>query len=92
MGRVTRLDQPVIISEFWKNRGGETVRIQLREFEGVALVDIRVHYTDKEGKLAPTPKGLSCSVRKLPDLVKGLTTALARARDIGLLADTGKDD
>jgi hypothetical protein len=92
MAKVTRLDQPVIISEFWRNRGGETVRIQLREYEGVPLVDIRVHYTDKEGKLAPTPKGLSCSVRKLPDLVKGLTKALHRAVDIGLLADTGKDD
>jgi Transcriptional Coactivator p15 (PC4) len=91
--KVTRLDQPVIISEFWKNRGGETVRIQLREYEGAALIDVRVHYIDKDGKLAPTPKGLSCSVRKLPDLVKGLTKAMERAIDIGLLAanDTSDD-
>jgi Transcriptional Coactivator p15 (PC4) len=92
MTKVTRLDEPVILSKFWRNRSGEAVIIQLREYEGIALVDIRVHYTDKEGKLAPTPKGLSCSVRKLPDLVKGLTKAMHRAVDIGLLADTANDD
>jgi hypothetical protein len=89
---MTRLHQPVILSKFWRNRGGEAVIIQLREYEGVALVDIRVHFTDRDGKLAPTPKGLSCSVRKLPDLVKGLTKALERAIDIGLLVDPSTAD
>jgi hypothetical protein len=83
--RITKLHEPVIISQFWRNRSGECVRIQLREYEGVALIDIRIHVIDAEGKLAPTHKGLSCSVRCLPDLTTGLMKALARAREIGLI-------
>jgi Transcriptional Coactivator p15 (PC4) len=82
---VTRLDEPVIISQFWRNRGGEAVRVQLREYEGVPLIDVRVHVTDAAGRLKPTEKGLSCSVRCLSDLAKGLNKALARAKDIGLI-------
>ena len=85
MSHIVRLNEPVVISTFWRNRSGEAVRIQLKEYEGIALVDIRVFVTDHEGKLAPTQKGLSSSVRVLPDLVKGMMKALSRAREIGLI-------
>ena len=80
--RVIKLNEPVIISQFWRNRRGEAVRVQLREYEGIALIDIRVHFTNASGQLQPTSKGLSCSVRCLPDLAAGLNKAL-----FGLLAE-----
>ena len=83
--RATKLPEPVIISQFWRNRSGEAVRVQLREYENKPLVDIRVHTVDATGVLQPTAKGISCSVRVLPELAKGLVKALARAREIGLL-------
>ena len=83
--RVIPLHEPVIISQFWRNRSGEAIRIELREYKGIALVDVRVFQTNVEGKLAPTQKGFSCSVRCLPNLAKGFAKALARAIDIGLI-------
>jgi hypothetical protein len=37
-----RLPAIVVCSEFWRNRRGESVRIQLREFEGQVLVDLKL--------------------------------------------------
>jgi hypothetical protein len=81
------LPEPIVVSEFWRNRRGESVRIQLREYEGQILIDLRVHYL-REGKLVPTQKGLSIAVRKLPELCLGVAKALKRARELGLLRDT----
>lgn len=81
------LTEPVIVAEFWANRRGESVRVQLREYEGQALIDIRKHYT-AEGKLLPTKKGLSLVVRRLPDLAAAIDKALAKARELGLINNT----
>jgi hypothetical protein len=67
------------------NRRGEAVRVQLREFEGIALVDVRRHYTAKDGVLRPTNKGLSITIRKLPALAQALAAALQKARELGLI-------
>ncbi len=48
------LSEPVMVAEFWANRRGESVRVQLREYEGRALVDVRKHFTAEDGKLQPT--------------------------------------
>jgi hypothetical protein len=79
-----RLPAIVVCSEFWRNRRGESVRIQLREFEGQVLVDLRVHYRS-DGKLVPTRKGLSLVVRKLPQLLDGVKKATSTAISLGLL-------
>jgi hypothetical protein len=81
------LEQPIIIRQFWRNRSGEAVRIQLQEYEGRVLVDVRVYVTDPQGRLVPTAKGLSCSVRCLPQLAEGFAKALRRAREHGLIKD-----
>ena len=70
--------------EFWRNRSGESVRIQLCEFKGRLLVDLRVHVM-RDGKLVPTQKGLSLSITRLPELALAVARALKEARRRGLL-------
>jgi Transcriptional Coactivator p15 (PC4) len=79
------LSEPVIVAEFWANRRGESVRVQLREFEGHALVDVRRHFTAADGVLRPTKKGLSLAIPRLPDLAKAINQAVTKARELGLL-------
>ena len=83
------LIEPIVVAEFWANRRGESVRVQLREFEGRALVDVRKHFTDSAGKLQPTRKGVSLAVRRLPDLASAINRAVDKARELGLIADKG---
>jgi hypothetical protein len=75
----------VIVARFWRNRKGEAVVVQLRQFEGRAIADARVYFTTKEGKLQPTKKGLSIVIARLPDLAAALNKALARATELGLV-------
>jgi hypothetical protein len=81
------LSEPVIVSEFWANRRGETIRVQLREFEGHALIDLRKHFTDEAGKLRATKKGLALVIARLPELATAINQALAKAHALGLIAD-----
>jgi Transcriptional Coactivator p15 (PC4) len=82
------LDEPVVISKFWKNRRHDAVIVSLSTYEGHNLVDLRTHAM-KEGRLVPTPKGLAVVVRRLPELVDALTKALAKARELGLIDSDG---
>jgi hypothetical protein len=81
------LSEPVIVSEFWANRRGESIRVQLRDFEGHTLIDLRKHFTDKTGKLQATKKGLALMVGRLPELAAAINQALAKAQALGLIAD-----
>jgi hypothetical protein len=91
--RPSALSEPVIVADFWANRRGESVRVQLREFEGHALVDVRRHFTAPDGVLRPTKKGLSVVVARLPDLAAAINKALRTAIELGLIAadDGGAD-
>jgi len=84
------LIEPVVVSEFWANRSGESVRVQLREYEGRALVDVRKHFTADNGKMQPTKKGLSIAIARLPDLAVAINKALRKAIELGLIADKGR--
>jgi hypothetical protein len=84
--RRSGLSEPVIVSEFWANRRGETIRVQLREYEGRALIDLRKHFTDKTGKLQATKKGLALVIARLPELAAAINEALAQAHALRLIA------
>lgn len=86
------LDAPVIVHQFWKNRKHDAIVVSLSTFEGRNLIDLRQHYMTKEGRLAPTQKGLAMVVLRLPDLAKAITKALAKARELGLLDDDGASE
>jgi len=81
------LPEPIIVDQFWANRRGESIRVQLSEYEGRLIVDVRKHFTNGEGKLQATRKGLALAVIRLPDLARAINKALAKARELGLVAD-----
>lgn len=79
------LPEPIEIAKFWANRRGEAVIVSLREYEGAIVVDVRRHYIAVTGILAPTRKGISLTISKLPELATAVNKALAEARARGLV-------
>jgi Transcriptional Coactivator p15 (PC4) len=80
------LAEPITIAEFWKNRRGESIRVNLSTYKGRNLIDVRTWATDPaEGKLRPTTKGIATEVRYLPKLVSALAKAESKARELGLI-------
>jgi hypothetical protein len=56
------------LAKFWRNRSGEAVVVQLREYEGHVLADARVNFTNKEGKLQPAGKAFRYLCAGFPSL------------------------
>ncbi|MET4319313.1 transcriptional coactivator p15/PC4 family protein [Bradyrhizobium sp. RT5a] len=80
------LAEPVVIAKFWKNRArNESLHVGFNSYEGHNLINVRIHTTGTDGIDRPTPKGISMSVRKLPELARALVKAEAEARRMGLL-------
>jgi hypothetical protein len=77
------LPEPLIVAEWWKNRGGESVRVQLSTFKDCNIVDVRVWRADKVGMMRPG-RGISLRIQHLPRLIDALTTALDKARSLNL--------
>jgi Transcriptional Coactivator p15 (PC4) len=78
-----------------RQRGTESVsgaRSAPREFEGLALVDIRKHYTAADGTMQPTKKELSIAIARLPDLAKAINQAVVKAIELGLIKDAEGGD
>jgi hypothetical protein len=89
---MTRLAEPIIIAQWWKNRGGESVRVTLSTYDGRNLVDLRTWFT-ADDKLQPG-KGFAAEVKHLPRLAATLAKAVAKATELGLIAadtDNGGD-
>jgi len=78
------LAEEITIDEFWKNRGGQAVKISLSTFQGRNLIDVRT-YSTVDGKLKPTVKGFAAEVRHLPRLTAAFAKAEARARELKLI-------
>jgi hypothetical protein len=85
--RNTRLAEPIECGKFWANRRGEACVVSIREHEGIVIVDARRFYTAGDGTLKPTRKGISLTVRRLPDLAAAIGKALAKARELKLIED-----
>ena len=77
------------IAKFWKSARNRTehVRVELSEYEGHPLINVRIWQTGSDGIDRPTVKGIALAVRKLPKLASSLAKAEARARELGLLED-----
>jgi hypothetical protein len=85
------LSEPIVIAQWWRNRRGEAVRVQLSTWEGHNLIDIRTWHSSTEGKLLPG-KGFAASVRHLPRLAAALTKAVTKATELGLISTDDNDD
>jgi hypothetical protein len=79
------LPEPIIVDRFWRNRRGEAVVTSLRQYESHVLCDLRVCFSNKDGQLQPTKKGLAVVVVRLPELAAAVNKALAKARALGLI-------
>jgi hypothetical protein len=85
------LAEPIEIAKFFKSARDRSkhVRVDLSEFKGHALVNVRVWETGTDGIDRPSKAGLALAIRKLPELTRALLKAEDRAREMGLL---GADD
>ena len=91
MTATVSLAEPFTIAKFWKSRNrNEHVRVDLSEYEGRTLINIRVWQTGSDGVDRPTVKGIAMAVSKLPELASALAKAEAKARELGLLGDQGE--
>ena len=70
----------VFIERFWRNRKGEAVTVEIKKLDEGNVIDVRIWFTDRDGILKPSNKGICCSIRKLPDLARVITRAAAVAR------------
>ena len=74
-----------LIASFSKNKF-EEVRVQIKEFNGYDLLDLRVYTQLKEGEeRIPTGKGLSINVSHVGDLKKAVLLAEGVLRENNLL-------
>lgn len=74
-----------LIASFQKNKF-EEVRVQIKEFKGYDLVDIRVYTAVKEGEdKIPTGKGISVNVSHFAELKKALLETETVLRENNLL-------
>jgi len=87
-----QLTEPVEIEKFWANRRKDAIITTLSTFKETNLVDIRKYVMSREGRLVPTPKGISVKVTRLPDLLKAVTKAVEKAKALGLIDGEGAAD
>ncbi|WGR91848.1 transcriptional coactivator p15/PC4 family protein [Bradyrhizobium sp. ISRA443] len=80
-----KLSEPVIVHQAWLNRRHDALVVTLSTFKDQNLIDVRKHAMNREGKLVPTAKGIAMKVTRLPDLLKGITKAIEKARELGLI-------
>jgi hypothetical protein len=90
MSEPATVADPIEICKFFKSRDRSAhVRIEISEYHGHRLVNVRIWETGSDGIDRPTVKGIALAVRKLPELADGINKALAKAREIGLIDDEG---
>ena len=56
-----------------KKNSRESIVISQTEFKGNDLVDIRIFFTNKDGELSPTKKGITVRLENLDELVATLS-------------------
>ena len=73
------------VAVFQKNKFQE-VRVGIREFKGIDLVDIRTWtLTQGTDEMVPTAKGVSINIHLLPELKKALEKAEAELKENKML-------
>jgi hypothetical protein len=81
---------PIIIAE-WPKNGRENIRVSLGKFQSNHTIDLRLWYSAEDGTMRPGNKGITVSVKHLPQLANALAEAERRAGELGLLAEGGAE-
>ncbi|WP_160168933.1 transcriptional coactivator p15/PC4 family protein [Bradyrhizobium sp. Ai1a-2] len=79
------------VGAIWKSARDRRRAIQatLREYEGNAYADFRIFEMDAFGRMRPTSKGLTVSVKQLGKFAKLVGDTYRVALKMGLLGDRG---
>jgi Transcriptional Coactivator p15 (PC4) len=87
--RSRTLDAPVEISRTWKsprNRKNSLV-LAIKTYEGHTFLDCRMFGTNAEGQTVPTAKGVTIGMTRLPEFLRSVQKAHAKAIELGLIDD-----
>jgi hypothetical protein len=70
-----------------RKNAAEEIRIELTQFNGHQLINVRVWTDPRDGgaERIPTRAGIACRVALLPEIIEALQQAEAEARARGLL-------
>jgi hypothetical protein len=70
-----------VIRDIDKGSRGEIIRVEVTEYKGSYYLNLRVWYTDKDGELKPTQKGIAISPDLYPELKEAILDAEAWIND-----------
>jgi len=65
-----------VLHSFAKN-AAEEVRVEVGQFYGKDVVNVRVYFENDEGKRLPSKKGIAMALNLVPELKKGVDLAHA---------------
>jgi hypothetical protein len=92
MNQRPTLTEPLEIGKWWKNRRRiVAIAVTLTPYQGHDLIDIREHFTGRDGRMRPSQRGVCLTIKQLPQLHRTVTKALAKARELGLIVDEGSE-
>jgi hypothetical protein len=86
-GRPDQQAFPLTVAE-WDRNSREIVRVALDQYNGRHAINVRIWYCD-DGVVKPSKSGITLAVKHLPVLADTLGKALARAIELGLVAEGG---
>ena len=82
-------DDRTVIHEFKRN-AEETMRVSLSVFKGKTYIDFRLFYTDANGELAPTKKGVTVTPELWDEFRAGVAAAEQLLQDKTLWHPAGQ--
>ncbi|WP_175361105.1 transcriptional coactivator p15/PC4 family protein [Bradyrhizobium sp. STM 3843] len=77
--------EPIEIAKMWRDRRGNALVFSLKSYEGRPFFDARLFFTDSDGRLKPTAKGITAAPRQLPEIAKAIAKAMEKAAELGLI-------
>jgi Transcriptional Coactivator p15 (PC4) len=86
-GRPDQQAFPITVAE-WDRNSREIVRVALDQYNGRHTINVRIWYCD-DGVVKPSKSGITLAVKHLPVLADAIGKALARAIELGLVAEGG---
>jgi len=87
------MSEPITLAEpiewrLWKNRQRrDAIVVSISTFEGRNLIDVRQYFTNEQGQMRPTAKGIALAIDRLPELAKMMDKALRKAIELKLIDD-----
>ena len=81
------IGEPVEIAKFWKSARDRrnSIGLSIKQYEGHIFLDCRVFGTNADGQMVPTMKGITVGMARLPEFLRGVQRAHAKAVELGLI-------